>query len=793
MSSTSLLPGITAKEARIERPIVKVTISGAPGAPAIPPDRIQATRVEWHTGATPSRATILLHGLRVGSSKALIAGAKVTISFVRADTTSVIFIGRVIDMRQSFASSEESIELVCVDRRWDLWREVVFGQLGFMASSDTGEESSSAGPVSGLGFFNALPTLFNPKEAELEGEPEYRRTAGGDKAFRIGGNARVRAGSISPADPLPSYVFDCDGGAPFPKGSPGTRGIPWSAGAMIEYLFKWGLFELLGKVPGLGLGTPLQDDDLKDLMKLGASVGLEAVTPFNQDVTGDAVTEAVEKVAQAAGFNWWWDPALKMIEFWNAGKGRGVEKVFHLAPAPDGVATDGAVVLGKIDVATWNVDSGEISTNQQGVVDTWIGTTERIQVQNVFPLVRGWSDRVNEAFLAAVESTEKKPVSVVTADEAVVKKFPLKDHIIFTKKLMDNNNLFAIEVTPDPTAKSMGGDVDGSPHDFGKKWIFDETGSLLDINQEPRKPFHFGPKAMGFPVIHGSTYCLGPRPLLSRSVQSDQHGERFPPQVYFSKFLSNLLDRDVAKNTGLGAVIHVATRINGQEKKATVGSGESAKEVYPFRDKGGSIEILKHRGGIRLRGQIALRVMTLDPKTLKLYVFPPRVLGTVQHDQGIPRVVRSPFVFPRRARRWLDGSRFRARIAYAEDGRIATKGATDKEIYDKDSGDAVPEGSERLAKKPFEPGFPGYRINEADKLKEQLERRLDRMAPERASGRVRIPTLTVEYKPGDDVLGIRGRALTFHGIVGGVTFDLVDLNTDIEIASEPRRSQFEVP
>jgi hypothetical protein len=737
--------------------------------------RSEVLSVEWARDSSFSRAVVRLHGKRVGFSSGLsdesaIAVGDRLIIRVRPEgvhSSSVdIFHGRILNITHTWSDPDsETVDVMAVDLRYDMFREAIFGQLAVGVDETTGLETKS-GPYGGLNFLSGLPCLFNPKELEknIEGLDEPT-----NEVNKVRGNARKITG-FSAEQP---FVFDC---FPFaPEGEEDDadkdRGIRWSAYEMLRYLYLY-----MVEPPVSAIDDLLEDEAPlpaflnPDFVGLGAGEGLDDEFPTNISVEGENGMEAFTTVCDAAGFSWWFDPVEAELRFWRRGVGRG-KNFFYLEDTSDGLSPDEAVTLPELVTASWNVSAGEIVFNHMGIIDAFIGVTERQRIQQIYPLRKGWSDRVHRIFVDVLRQSPSEEFDVVAQPQGTHEStiYKLKGDFTGLRLIRhQDGKKIAIALTVDD--KALMKSKKGAIFDFGRKWVTDEAGRGKSVTGAARTPY--GYNKIGFGKIGGSTYCIAPRPFLGRNNQTDELGEQYGPVVFFGKFHPAQTNEssDKSRTSDLRATL------DSLGPGAFLKEDEGGSKHYPFVGKQGATHFLKNIGGIRIDGgNLEYYGFTWDAERQEMFAFPPIALATCEHDQGAVKYIRkdlSRFFF---ARRKFDGSRFKFRKILAEDARkyIPPSRASDDPIHPGGEGSGVPPSTEILQD-----------VDESDQMLEFMTTQIDGSAFLRAAGRVTIPTITTDYRLGDRVAGLRGRITDFLAVIVAIRFDFTTMSTEISLETE---------
>lgn len=781
--SYQFTPGIPidATNARIRTPKIKII---TPGGGATLGKYAQALRVEWARNNAFNKASIVLNDKRVGYAAGLNdeskikPGSRVVIKGVDniggSSETNVLFDGRIMNIVHRWDDpADESVTVTAVGKRYDFFRHVIFGQIGYMASEETGEETETEGPYGGLGFFNGLPCIFNPKEFHKNVEPSEKKKGGKEQI----GNSRKNTSAYKVNAFIgPERVFDCD---PYSLSEPDSEGrsLAWSAYQMVQYVIAFMSIDPLN-LGALPIDLPRIGDDIPFL--LGASNGMESEYPLNVNVQNLPGNEAITRICAAAGFDWWVDPTEgNNIKFWRKGTGNlGKNSRFYFGDVSDGLAHTVAITNPPILTTSWNVNSGEITFNHLAVADTFISVTERCRVQNVFLLRKGWSDKINEFFVDVIGAGDDLEDEEKNTNQGKQTVFKYKDFetVRIIRQNVPGHGMGIMLVKRAGFNNARAGGI----FEFGRKWVFDEPGRMADERNEDRPPYNF--VVSGLRKVRDTTYCFGaPRPFLSRNIQQNFLGEAIPPRIHFGKYhpdqTSTKIEEDKkAKGSGNVGGIHKRTHTGTKPATNPFETGVEGKDGaarYPFTNKRGSVKVLKNVGGISIDGgNLEYWGFTIDPDTKKIFAFPPAVLGTIQHDQGIPVVSRKVLAqtFPF-ARRKVDGTRFKYRQVRAQDPTVLEESAKD------DGSEEEAEGPDPTDETLIE------EIDESDLLEEFTEAHIDSLATLRASGRVSIPTITTEYKLGDRINKLKGR-MDFFAYVPNITFDLVNQTTEVTLESE---------
>jgi hypothetical protein len=796
MASFAGKTGLSINEHCAIDPFPKVTIKASGG---FKDNRYtQAARIEWQRNNSFNKATIILNDRRAGYGGKLDVddpikvGALVEIKILTSSGTETFFEGRVMNISHRWADPDnEEVTLSLVGKRYDFFRHTIFGQLGYMASGETGEEVTS-GPFGGHGWFNALPCIFNPRDfvKEVEG------ITTGLTAETVG-NARKSITGVVAGIGMPK-VFECD---PYATGE--GRAEKWTAYEMVQYVLGFMALDPVaqampiklvtgdgsgGSGSGGGGSTDLPSIGLDFPFALGDPRGLSSETPNNVSIDGLNCMEAITKICSSAGYDWWVNPTNATIEFWPKGKGFEKRKFYFKDLSPDGVVNDDVVPASPADLraskVSWNVISGEITFNHLAIADTYVSTTERCRVQNYFIMRKLWSDEVNKTITDVLEKADQPDSS---GKEVVVK--PKTFRTISEIRASRGGgvlNLRVYRANPHISKK-------GTLEDWGRRWGFDEVGRLKDETGDDRLAYGFhGRGLVSLEELAdidvdsgGSTYCFGnPRPILPRNVEKNEDGDNIAPKIVFGKFLPaqdavKKEDNVKGQNLKLDQIQHKHeghSDIAGAEgNNEDGGDGETR---HPWGSKTGSVRILKNVGGLQLTGGVLeASTMTWDEKLDRLVLFPPAVLGTIQHDQGLPVGRRKIFLggFPF-ARRKIDGSRFKCRKVFANDKRSLEKLASDTGITKSDAALVKAIIDER---------------QDTD-LARLLERHIDDIASLRAAGRISVPTITAEYVLGQQIHEIADR-LDFIAVIPSIAFDLTTNTTEITLESEAYRVISNVP
>jgi hypothetical protein len=782
----------------------KVSITGEAGGKL--GTYARASSVLWRRNSAFSTADVevvdarISDAIRLGSATGIDVGSSIKI---KVDDV-LIFQGYI--MRQNLTASQgtgktknERITLKCVDYKFDLYREVIFGQIGVQSDGSTGKEASDGGLYGGgCGWFSGLRTVFNDRTFAKNQESAVSKSTLGTEVY---GNGRTTpAGAFASAGTAkPRLVFDGDYYALSKEEGDladikSKRNLPWSAWDMLTYVIAFCYEPPWGKVGVLPGEAVLPEVVASTRIILGDKNDMEKVFPVNVDITGLRGTDAITKICSAAGFNWWleppdtsgaskivvWrtgDPGPKSLEFFMGGGGSGVARppggLYRLLDAP--------LTYPLVDVEKWNVDDISVDLDYTTMVGTIIGTTQRIRVQNIFPLVKGWANTKWFTFVtkAALDGTTKKLEDSGQNREPHV--FPFKsakDGEGKTIRFFVKGVTGGVQIHLDRDGSSEDAFEDDSIAAVFRRWITDETGRIKTSNDEERDPYKFF--VSGLVEEGGSGYMVKPRPFLSQNILSSLDGERRPPQIGFPKYTPAQAGESTSVDILGGDKKNPRDGETRDRKKIFHGE----KEYYPFGVKRGQFRILRDTSGMYIEGgYLDLMNITFDPEKNKITILPPICLGSVEHDQaklalaiyfaGVGKLAP--------ARRWMDGKRFVVDRIYATE---FNKSPSPLQISEGAEGANVAKGTAAIVKE----------IDESGKLKTELDKEDGFYKAPKVTMRARIPTITKAYLLGDKITGISGRLtltsaeLPANSIVG-VQFNLTSMNTTISVESEVLNAQ----
>jgi len=790
--------GFVDKDGKIDLPIITVIAKDS-----LLGFYVKAGNVNWKRNSEFSTAEIEIVENRIDKdtylgSEFLAVGTEIAISASLSDgTKSILFSGYI--MAQSLRASggsddskDETIILKCVDYKYDLYREIIIGQVGIQADDDGTEAVSGGIYGAGSGWFTGLPCVFNDRTFSKLAESSWSHFG----IISPHGNGR-KSPAVGAGDSfgiLPEIIFDGDyfalniksfGGAP-----PADRNIAWSAWDMIKYVMfycyspPYSFEDAVADAGPFGGGAPVEDIfvETKRII-LGPPTGMDDLYPETIDIQGLRATDAITKICQSVGYNWWLEPteSASILNVWRTGLATKAIKIFMGSGGsgmPVGlynIASTGPLAYPLVNKEKWNIDDIDINVDYTQVIGALIGTTQNIRVQNAFYLRKGWTSEV------WFEIIKKVSVADATTGNDQIKLEGMSGTFIDGESTGKStryewqrlqNNMIKIRINnlaEDEAIKLKGQD---SFFSTMRRWITDETGLITTTKDEKRDPFNFIPTLF---KVNGSTYMIKPRPFLSRNIATAKSGDPSPPKTYFPKFSPGQ-----TKEAQL-AVDFVSENIDLRETidkdKSTI--KKDGKDFYPFGSKKGSVRILEDRSGIFLEsGDLNMVNVTIDPKTNKISFLAPMVIGAVEHDQAGLVIKRGLFSIGKigtmmSGRRWVDGKKYRIDIVNAIDTTTSVS----------------PEQAKAGATAIASPSLASYSIAEKIKMGLDIDSDIPYFTVPIISMRARIPTISIAYKPGNSIFGIVDR-LDFTPepfsacIIVAIQFDLKSMNTIISVESE---------
>jgi len=754
------------------------------------------TSVLWRRNNAFSTADLEVIDARIIDSNRLGSGIDVGEPVKVKASGDYIFAGYVMKQSMSAsggvdASKNEKVTLQCIDYKYDLFREVIIGQIGVQANGTTGEEATEGGPYGGgVAWFSGLRCVFNDRTFAKNLETVEDKEVLG--ASKLGNGRSVPSGAFSDlggGKPLKIFdgnhhVINKEGGSPVDIVG-GGRINAWSAWDMLTYILAYCYAPPFSKADIFDPVMPVFVSKTRVILSESKN-GLDEIYPVNVDVQGLTGSDAITKVCAAAGYSWWLEPdkagGASKIVVWRTGSPGNPSKSFYMGSGgsgmPRGLYRNLTAPLDYPLVTTkWNVDDISIDIDYIGVVGTVIGTTQNIRVQNVFFLVKGWANSVFFKFVSSVAIEASKALPGSASKEARTFTFKSgkdtagKTIRYFVHKLGSN---VTISLDRDGASDDTFFDGDSISSVF-RRWITDDTGIVKGPDDSDRAPYKF--HVAGLTETNGGLYMVKPRPFLSALLSTPLSGDRRPPKIGFPKFdaeQSDVILVDTSDDPGF--IKNKRSEIARDRAKLDA----AGKKFYPFGSKKGQIRILRDTSGCFIEGGfLDLQNITIDPKTNKITMFNPAALAAIEHDQAVVTV--SSFttsigdIMP--SRRWIDGRKFVVDKIYAT------------QLNDTPSPDRVDAGD--TARDASDGTDPFRGVDESAKLKAEIDSASSYYRSPKASMRVKIPTITTAYKLGDKIISVEGAGgairLSLEGTsntVVGVQFNLLQMDTTVSVENE---------
>lgn len=761
---------------------------------------VKAGSILWKRNSEFSTAEVEVDDKRIDSTNMLGDGLTVGAEIVISAGGEVLFSGYI--MSQSMRASQgtdqikdESIVYKCVDYKYDLYREVIIGQVGKQASPDTGEEMKTGGLYgSGEGWFTGLDCVFNDRTFAKNAESTWSH---GPAIGRHGNGRKEKEPSPSAAF---SVIFDGDYFAfntvAVEEVPDATRNISWSAWDMINYVMSYCY------KPPYTLASVIGTGDIDDFFAepeliivetkriiLDIANGMDAAFPEGVDVQGLRATDALTKICGSCGYHWTLEPTAgaSVLKVWRTGTSLSSKKLFLAGGEgtgyPTGLYNTGIAknAFPLVNKVKWNIDDLDINIDYTTVIGCLIGTTQNIRIQDIFGLKKGWTndiffDLVKKALISATKTSTgaldlEEPV-YHEADSADTKKT-----IRYTIQLL-TNNMVQLNIQNSDEQEGLKSGKQDSIFSIFRRWITDETGMLLDPAGAKRRPHNF--TVNGLIVTHGSTYMVKPRPFLNNNLATARSGDATNPRTFFPK-VTHGQKAEIIPADKIDGKVDVRDELNRSISPKVKGG----KEFHPYGAKKVSVKVLDNSSGIFIEGPLQLANMTIDPTGKTIHTLSPIVLGAVEHDQAGLIIDRSLAVIGKAGkmiagRRWIDGKQYKIDRVQA----LETTGYSSPSQIEAGATAKIATAESHLA---------AYSIDETSKLAADLTAMKDYYNAPIISMRVRIPTITTAYKIGTSITGIESRIdFTSPGVccIVGVNFDLRQMNTTISVESEVMDPKF---
>jgi len=272
------------------------------------------------------------------------AGKPVWVRVMADGSSNYIFHGWLTGRYGEFSPDSESVSVVCNGPRWHMHGDILKGK--YLHKS-----TSLYDIVSGH------KCIFNEKVENSTIEP------GNGMTSKLTNG--VRPFSLDPRDSELNTQYDVNDMLWYVY----YIGRRWHTPAVVENCLTLNEF---------GLGT------------------LGELKPYDVNVDGQTITQAIQTIMTKAGLRWWCRPIgsdqSELVAYTAGPNADAPRKYLYLADVADGSVTPPtAPVLRNIGTSNNNVEAGRIHEDYANTVDTVYGFGDRKKYQHQFELVPGWT------------------------------------------------------------------------------------------------------------------------------------------------------------------------------------------------------------------------------------------------------------------------------------------------------------------------------------------------------------------------------------------------------------------